>query len=242
MRRLTEYTVLSGRRTSWRRAASPTSTPSGVNATIDGRSVRPSASGITRGRPAVPSTNATRLLVVPRSMPTMRDMAFLALSQRLGEVVDDRREVRARRERLLARREHERPLAGVGGVPRGGERAGEARPPPPPGGGGRGPGRGAGAGGGPGGPPVAVRVEPAGLGLRERLLDLEHLLEQLRGRRRPDRRPLPRRAALLEPHQVLHARDPVAQRAVRGVQPRGGLERPRLRLGRRGLVEVGMPA
>src|SRR3972149_8190368 len=131
MRRLTEYTVLSGRGTSWRRAASPTSTPSGVNATIDGRSVRPSASGITRGRPAVPSTNATRLLVVPRSMPTMRDMAFLALSQRLGEVVDDRREVRARRERLLARREHARPLAGVGGVPRGGERAGGPRPPPP---------------------------------------------------------------------------------------------------------------
>src|SRR3972149_5004628 len=127
MRRLTEYTVLSGRRTSWRRAAAPTSPPSGVNATIDGRSVRPSASGITRGRPAVPATNATRLLVVPRSMPTMRDMAFLALSQRLGEVVDDRREVRARRERLLARREHARPLAGVGGVPRGGERAGAPR-------------------------------------------------------------------------------------------------------------------
>src|SRR3989338_1451435 len=134
MRRLTEYTVLSGRRTSWRRAASPTSTPSGVNATIDGRSVRPSASGITRGRPAVPSTNATRLLVVPRSIPTMRDMAFLALSQRLGEVVDHRPQIRARRERLLARREHARPLAGVGGVPRGGERAGGSGPPAPGGG------------------------------------------------------------------------------------------------------------
>src|SRR3972149_12324470 len=127
MRRLTEYTVVSGRRTSWRRAASPTSPPSGVNATIDGRSTRPPRSGTTRGRPVFQSTTATRLLVVPGSMPTMRDMAFLALSQRLGEVLDDRPEIRARRERPLARVEEARPLAGVARVPRGAERAGEPK-------------------------------------------------------------------------------------------------------------------
>src|SRR6266436_9235917 len=59
---------------------------------MEGSSLRPSASGMTRGTPA-PSTYATRLLVVPRSMPTMRDMTSLVLSDRLGEIVDHRAKV-----------------------------------------------------------------------------------------------------------------------------------------------------
>src|SRR6266516_1498612 len=55
---------------------------------MDGRSRRPSASGMTRGIPAA-STWATRLLVVPRSMPTMRDMRLCVLSQGLAQVLDD---------------------------------------------------------------------------------------------------------------------------------------------------------
>src|SRR3990167_791866 len=127
MSRLTEYTARSGGRTSGRRAASPTSAPSGVNATIDGRSVCPSRSGTTRGSPVFSSTNATRLLVVPRSMPTMRDMAFLALPQRLGEVVDDRSQIRARREGLPAGFEGAWPLGRVAAVPRGSQGSDEPR-------------------------------------------------------------------------------------------------------------------
>src|SRR6266850_4541202 len=111
MSRLTEYTVSAGRRASWRRAASPTTMPSGVNATTDGRSGRPSASGITRGNLVASSTYATRLLVVPRSMPMMRDtlvlsLGGLVLAQRLGQVLDHGAEVRPRGQRLLERGEH----------------------------------------------------------------------------------------------------------------------------------------
>src|SRR5437016_13403552 len=117
MKRLTEYTVVSGRRTSWRRARSPTSTPSAVNDTIDGRRTRPSASGITRGSPVVSSTYPTRLFVVPRSMPTIRDIAFLVLSEGIGQVVDHRAEVRADRQRFLHRREPALPPRGRRSAP-----------------------------------------------------------------------------------------------------------------------------
>src|SRR5437773_11470303 len=116
MKRLTEYTVVSGRRTSWRRARSPTSTPSAVNDTIDGSRTRPSSSGITRGSPVVSSTYATRLFVVPRSMPMMRDMRLSG--ECLGEIVDDGAEVRARGERLLECGQELRLVRGRG-VPRG---------------------------------------------------------------------------------------------------------------------------
>src|SRR6266508_2808371 len=96
--------VRAGLRASCRRAASPTMTPSPVNATIDGRSTRPSASGITFGTP--PSTYATKLLVVPRSMPTMRDMALFALSERVVQVVDHGREVGSLGQRHLEALEH----------------------------------------------------------------------------------------------------------------------------------------
>src|SRR6266850_316549 len=125
MSRLTEYTVSAGRRASCRRAASPTTMPSGVKATTDGRSGRPSASGMTRGNPVASSTYATRLLVVPRSMPMMRDTLVLPL--RLGQVVDHGAEVRPRGERLLERGEHRGALRRHGGIPTRAERAGEPR-------------------------------------------------------------------------------------------------------------------
>src|SRR5688572_24986237 len=117
MNRFTEYTVDSGRRASCRRADSPTRTPSGVKATMDGSSVRPSASGMIRGSPVASSTYATRLFVVPRSMPMMRDTLVL-LAQRLRQVVDDRREIGARRQRGLDAREHGRTLGAGGPIPR----------------------------------------------------------------------------------------------------------------------------
>src|SRR5262245_55728585 len=99
MSRFTEYTVRAGLRASWRRAASPTTTPAGVKATIEGSRTRPSASGMTRGMPR--STQATRLLVVPRSMPTMRGMRRQLLSEGIGEVLDDGPEIRPRGQALL---------------------------------------------------------------------------------------------------------------------------------------------
>src|SRR5206468_3924701 len=127
-------------------------TPSPVNATIDGRSTRPSASGITFGTP--PSTYATKLLVVPRSMPTMRDMALFALS--------------------------------------------------------------------------------------ERVLDLQHLLEEIRGRPGLDLGPLLRLPALLEGDQVRHPREGIAERPVGPVDRSRALEHRRLRLLAVHPVEVGM--
>src|SRR5207245_5563579 len=91
--------------------------PSRVNDTTDGRSTRPSASGITRGSPVVSSTYPTRLFVVPRSMPTIRDIAFLVLSEGIGQVVDHRAEVRADRQRFLHRREAALPRRGRRSVP-----------------------------------------------------------------------------------------------------------------------------
>src|SRR4029450_13400693 len=118
MKRLTEYTVRPGFLASWRRAASPTTTPPGVYATMEGRSLRPSRSGMTRGTPA-PSTYATRLLVVPRSMPTMRDMPSLVLANRLGEIIDHRTQIGTRGQSLLESLEQRLPLLArvAGGIP-----------------------------------------------------------------------------------------------------------------------------
>src|SRR5438034_10796752 len=85
---------------------------------MEGRSFRPSRSGMTRGTPA-PSTYATRLFVVPRSMPTMRDMTSLVLSDRLGEIIDHRAQIGARGQPLLEPLEERLPLLARvdGGVP-----------------------------------------------------------------------------------------------------------------------------
>src|SRR5712691_3521286 len=230
MSRLTEYPVSAGRRTSSRLAASPTTTPSSVNDTTDGRSTRPSPSGITRESPVFSSTYATRLFVVPRSMPTIRDIAFLALPEGVVQVVDHRAEVRADRQRLLHGSEHALPLRRLGGVPPLTERPDEPDLIVPQ----------------PRHQAVALDdergaaglVEAARLGLRERLLDLEHLHQQLGRGLGLDRGALLRVAALLETHEVLDARDRVPEGSVGSVQPRRRLERPHLLLGRRRLVEV----
>ena len=75
MKRLIEYTVFSELTTAWRLAVCPTMrSPVLVNATTDGQSRPPSAVEITVASP--PSTTATTLLVVPRSIPTILDMFF----------------------------------------------------------------------------------------------------------------------------------------------------------------------
>src|SRR4030095_7506629 len=122
MRRFNEETVRAALRASWRRAASPTMTPAPVNPTIDGSRARPSASGMTLGIP--PSTYATRLLVVPRSMPTMRDMRVLVLPERLAQVIDDGPEICPRREGVREPREQRHAVGALvdGGVPLGAAR------------------------------------------------------------------------------------------------------------------------
>src|SRR5687767_2586172 len=125
MKRLTEYTVDCGRRASCRRAASPTRTPSGVKATIEGSSVRPSTSGMMRGSPVPSSTYATRLFVVPRSMPMMRD-TLVPLPQRLRQVVDHGPQIRARGERGLHPRQHGGAVGRRRRIPRLAQRAAHA--------------------------------------------------------------------------------------------------------------------
>src|SRR5690606_38174962 len=64
--------------TAWRLAVSPTSTsPSFVKATTDGVVRKPSALAMTVGSP--PSRTLTTEFVVPRSIPTARDMCVLLL-------------------------------------------------------------------------------------------------------------------------------------------------------------------
>src|SRR5262245_15939092 len=187
---------------------------------------------MTRGRPVFSSTYATRLLVVPRSMPTMRDIPLPGASERFVDVVDDGPEVRPRRERLLERRQRGGPLGGSGRVPGLGQRAAQprlfvlvARVQPLT----LGAQSLAGAG-----------VEPAGFRLLQRLLDLEHLLEQLRRRLWLRGGPLAGLAAFFQPHEVFDARDRVAQRPVGRVQTSRRLEDLGLPLRGRALVEVGM--
>src|SRR5262249_29703675 len=143
--------------------------------------------GITRGSPVFSSTYATRLFVVPRSIPMMRDMSFsragrVRVAERVAEVVDDRAEICAGGERLLERSEHLRPIACArSGVPSRAQVAGDARVF-----------RLAARD-----QPLALRrqrgarvvVEAAGARLLQRFLDLEHFREQFRWRLRLDEGP-----------------------------------------------------
>src|SRR5437899_4401180 len=74
-------TVLSGFRTAWRFAGSPTRMPSFVKATTDGNIfppyALPSALGIIRGVP--PSMYAASELVVPRSIPMILAIRFTSV-------------------------------------------------------------------------------------------------------------------------------------------------------------------
>src|SRR5947209_2787733 len=199
MRRLTEYTVSAGRRASWRRAASPTTMPSGAKPTMDGSSRRPSRSAMTTGRPVRSSTYATRLFVVPRSMPTMRAMLLLgSLAQRGRQVVDHGAQIGARGQCFLERVQRGRLGGGGGGVPGLAERTGDLRL-------------------GVGHPRLQRRallgqrrargiVQLTGLRLFQRLLDLEHLGQQRRRRLRllfigGDPRPFVRVTPFLEANQ-----------------------------------------
>src|SRR5215472_320943 len=77
-----------------RRAGSPTMTlPSGSRLTIDGQSVLPYGPGIHFGWPVCPSMYAARLLVVPRSIPTI--LPINALQQFLLHVGYEISDVRA---------------------------------------------------------------------------------------------------------------------------------------------------
>src|SRR6059058_6144924 len=80
MWRLTEAMVRSMLLTAWRLAISPTRTsPDLENATTDGVVRPPSALAITVGSP--PSRTETTELVVPRSIPTARDICcFLSMA------------------------------------------------------------------------------------------------------------------------------------------------------------------
>src|SRR5262245_23024087 len=163
---------------------------------------------MTRGMPR--STQATRLLVVPRSMPTMRGMRRQLLSEGIGEVLDDGPEIRPRGQALLEPPEQGGAVAaGVDGrvpvaPPRDDRRllarATVDQPLPL-----------------LGEPGPRGRREAVGLGLLERLLHLEHLLEQIARRHRARRRALPRLPPLLEGDQVLDPAEIVAEGAVRPV-------------------------
>src|SRR5437870_9171795 len=192
---------------------------------------------MTRGRPVFSSTYATRLLVVPRAMPTMRDITLRCASERLVDVVDDGSQIRPHRQGFLEGRQRPGPFGGPGRVPRLAERPAQsrffllvARAQPLSLGGERLP---------------RAGVEPVRLprlGFLERLLDLEHLLEQLGRRLRLHRGALTRLAALFEPDQIFDPRDRIAERVVRGVEARGGRENLRLALRGRALMVVGVAA
>src|SRR5438046_9375073 len=100
--------------------------PSGANATTEGNSFRPSPSGMTRGSPVASSTKATRLLVVPRSMPMMRDN-LVSLTQRLPEVIDHGAQVGAGGQRLLERGQEGRPPVRGRPIPHRRQRADQPR-------------------------------------------------------------------------------------------------------------------
>src|SRR5262245_59330853 len=215
--------------------------PSGVNDTIEGSSTRPCSSGMTRGSPVCSSTYATRLFVVPRSIPMILSMVGLALPclvlERLAQIVDHGPEIGAGRQALLELRQCPRPLRRGRVIPRPRERTGE-----------------------PGLLVVEARRESLALG-RERLprrivelsgsrlgpglgqglLDLEHLLEQLRRRLGLHRRALLGLAPLLQPHEVFDPRERITQRAVCCVEPGRGFERAGLLLWRRRRMEIRMP-
>src|SRR4030095_9607026 len=196
---------------------------------MDGRSARPSGSGMTRGTP--PSTWATRLLVVPRSMPTMRDMALQILPEGFAQVIDDGAQVGPRGQARLEPLE-QGPAIGAraqGGVPIGGSahdgllllalpllQALPLRPEPG----------------------ARLLVHPRRLGLLERLLHLQHLGQELPGSGGPRRRALAGVPALFQRDQILHARERVPERPVGAIDQGGSSQRLRLDVGVRSLVEV----
>src|SRR5205823_12642031 len=91
MKRLTERIVSSGRSAASALARAPTITsPPGRKATAEGRSAAPvSGSGSTRG--PLSSSTATRLFVVPRSMPMIRPTE--SFSHRVFDVTEQRAQV-----------------------------------------------------------------------------------------------------------------------------------------------------
>src|SRR5437667_9416317 len=91
MKRLTERIVSSGRSAASALARAPTITsPPGRKATAEGRSAAPvSGSGSTRG--PLSSSTATRLFVVPRSMPMIRPTE--SFSHRVFDVPEQRAQV-----------------------------------------------------------------------------------------------------------------------------------------------------
>src|SRR5512144_2496305 len=91
MKRLTERIVSNGCPAASARARAPTTiSPLGRKLTAEGRSSSPvSGSGRTRGPPS--SSTATRLFVVPRSMPTIG--AIVSFSDRLVDVAEERVEI-----------------------------------------------------------------------------------------------------------------------------------------------------
>src|SRR5438874_2021192 len=91
MKRLTERIVSSGRSPASALARAPTITsPPGRKATAEGSSAAPvSGSGSTRGPPS--SSTATRLFVVPRSMPMIRPTE--SFSHRVFDVTEQRAQV-----------------------------------------------------------------------------------------------------------------------------------------------------
>src|SRR5262245_52311471 len=165
-------------------------------------------------------------------MPTMRDMALPDFSERFIDVVDHGSQIGPGRQGLLEGGERTGPRIGARPIPRIAERPAQ-----------------------PGflvtiaaQEPIALpgerltrgRVETTRARVLQSFLDLEHLLEQLGRRLRLHHGALLRVTPLLEPHQVLDARDRIAQRPVRRVEPRRGFQDLGLPLRRRGLMEVRM--
>src|SRR5262245_53314451 len=170
-------------------------------------------------------------------MPMMRDM-LLSFPQGLGQILDDRPEVGARRQRFGAGREDPRTGLSRGPIPGLGERTAQprlflllARLQP----------RQLLAERG-----AAGLVELARAGLLERFLDLEHLGQETCWTLGPGRLGLGLALALapaLKPHEILHPADGIAEGPVRGVDPGRCRQAVGLFVRRVALVEVRvMPA
>src|SRR5207253_9772215 len=87
--RFTESIVRSGCLSRRRFAGSPTTMPPSASMlTTDGHSGDPNGPGIHFGCPLCASVYATRLFVVPRSIPTIRPIPRSNLRQLFGDVCD----------------------------------------------------------------------------------------------------------------------------------------------------------
>src|SRR3990172_8057574 len=198
---------------------------------MDGRRARPSRSRITLGTP--PSTYATRLLVVPRSMPTMRDMPLLSLPERVAQVIDHGAQVGPGGEPLLEPPDQRRAVSRPAhdSVPLSG------------------PGRdglllGCLAGNEPfallGEPLAGDLIQPSSLRLLEGFLHLHDLLEEVHRRPGPRVRPFPGLATVLQHDEVLDPTDRIPQRPVGAIEEGGGGQGLGLILLGGALVEVRM--